>query len=622
LSSRAIGYTLLCFLSVGNLLGVGPPAQTVREAPRKEFSSAYKTALRLLAQKKPGEALAEIDRGLERSPTDSSLHNLRGLALSDLGRLPEAEVSFRNVIRLQPKAAIGYGNLAALFEEMGRSEEAVAFFREAVKREPTNPEFLVRIGSNLAALARYSEAAPYLEKAWAARPRDFRTGYEYARILLELKMTVETAKVLRSLTPPSDPALAARFHALSARVAEERGDNAAALRSYRRAYQLDPEFVGPYIRFTQITLAGGDLKEIEKLPRPPSHLSTNQHFALGLLFASHGASRQAVTHFEAVLRQEPENYEAGYNLTLAYRGVGQTEQAIAFLRKKIEREPSAELVNLLASIEEEAGNQLEAVRYFQRAVEMDPHNEQYNFDLGAEYLTHFTLDPALEVFRVGTQRFPKSARQYLGLGIVHFALRQYADAARAFLTALEIDPSSPGASSAWYSLGPSLSPIEWEHFIPGLKHLAETHPAKAEAQFCYGATLLRVGLALGKGEWLDESESGLTAAVRLKPGLAEAHLELGALFAARKQEEKALQEFLEAIRLDPNSVTGHYRLGQTYRNLGRLELAQEALSRYAQLTRSRNERVTRSRQAVRQFIISESEPKSAPIVRPAGEIPR
>lgn len=619
MSSRAIRYTLLCFLSVGNLLGAGSTVQTVREAPRKELSSAYKTALRLLAQKEPAEALIEVDRGLKANPSDASLHNLRGLALSDLGRLPEAEVSFRNVIRLRPQAAMGYSNLAALFEGMGRSEEAVAFFREALTREPANSEFLLRIGANLAALARYSEAAPYLEKAWVARPRDFRAGFEYARSLLELKRPVEAAGVLRHLTPPSDSALAARFHALSARVAEDRGDNAAALRSYRRAYELDSSFVAAYLRLAQITLAGGDLKEIEKLPPPPSDLSAEQHFALGLMFASGGASRLAATHFEEVLRKEPENNEATYNLALAYQAARQTEKAIEFLRKKIEREPSPELLNLLASFEEEAGNQLEAVRNFQRAVKMDPRNEQYNFDLGAEYLTHFTLDPALEVFRVGTQRFPQSSRQYLGLGVVHFALRQYDDAANVFLTALELDPSSPAAASAWYSLGPSLSPTQWEQFIPQLKQLAKTYPAQAEAQFCYGATLLRVGLALGKGDLLAESESALTTAVRLKPGFAEAHLELGSLFAARKQEENALQEFLEAVRLDPNSVTGHYRLGQTYRNQGRLELAQKALSRYAQLTRSRNERVTQSRQAARQFIITESEPKPAPLVRPSKQ---
>ncbi len=124
-------------------------------------------------------------------------------------------------------------------------------------------------------------------------------------------------------------------------------------------------------------------------------------------------------------------------------------------------------------------------------------------------------------------------------------------------------------------------------------------------QFCFGTTLLRVGLALDKAEWLDESERALATAVRLKPKFTDAHLELGSLFAARKQEEKALKEFLQVVQLDPNSVAGQYRLGQTYRNLGRFELAREVLARYAKLAQMRNEKVTQNSQAVRTFIITD-----------------
>ncbi len=66
-----------------------------------------------------------------------------------------------------------------------------------------------------------------------------------------------------------------------------------------------------------------------------------------------------------------------------------------------------------------------------------------------EYLSHFTFGPALEVFRVGTQKFPDSSRQFLGLAFSHYAVREYAAAADAFTTALEIDPESPAALQAW-----------------------------------------------------------------------------------------------------------------------------------------------------------------------------
>jgi tetratricopeptide (TPR) repeat protein len=603
----AVRCTLLFLLSVGSLSGAALGLQTTtRVAPTtKEASPFSNIAIQLLAQNKFAEALTEVDAGLKQAPYDAFLHNLRGMALSQLGRPQEAEDSFRNVIRLQPQEAIGYTNLGALLERMGRNKEAVELFHQALGRAPTSFVALLGIGTNLATLGKYNEAVPYLEKAWAAHPGDFRTGYQYARALREVKRPIEAANILLQLTPPPYSIPAAQFYALSALVAEDRGDDVAALRSYRRAYELSSASPELYIKLVQITLVAGGPKAVESLPPPPSQLSGVQNLALGELFAAHGAPHQAVTHLEEVVRQEPENDEAAYNLALAYRAAGETRQAVEFLRGKVERKPAAELLNLLASMEEEAGDYVEAVRHYQRAVEMEPHNEDYNFDLASEYLAHDNFEAALEILLVGTQRFPESGRQYLGLGIAHFGLRQYADAARAFLTALEVEPSSPSAASAWYTLGPFLLPAEWEGYIPRLKHLSETHSTTAEVQFCLGTTLLRVGLALDKAEWLDESERALATAVRLKPKFADAHLELGSLFAARKQEEKALKEFLQVVQLDPNSVAGLYRLGQTYRNLGRFELAGEVLARYAKLAQMRNEKVTQNSQAVRMFIITD-----------------
>ena len=61
-----------------------------------------------------------------------------------------------------------------------------------------------------------------------------------------------------------------------------------------------------------------------------------------------------------------------------------------------------------------------------------------------EYLSHFTFGPALDVFRVGTQKFPNSSRQYLGLAFSHYAVREYPDAADAFTKALEIGSGFAG----------------------------------------------------------------------------------------------------------------------------------------------------------------------------------
>jgi len=190
--------------------------------------------------------------------------------------------------------------------------------------------------------------------------------------------------------------------------------------------------------------------------------------------------------------------------------------------------------------------------------------------------------------------------------------REYLEAAKAFLTALELDPSSPTAFRAWNSLPAFLTGAEWNTLLPRLRRLAQSHSRSAEALYCYGASLFQYQLAHGQHDF-ELPQSLLERAFRLQPSLPEAHLQLGNLWLARSEKEKAAGEFREAIQLDPDSELAHYRLGQVYRDLNKLDLAQQELARYTELARHRREEMTRSRCAIKQFILAQSKVSSGAI---------
>jgi tetratricopeptide (TPR) repeat protein len=281
----------------------------------------------------------------------------------------------------------------------------------------------------------------------------------------------------------------------------------------------------------------------------------------------------------------------------------------------LENHPTAELHNLVASFQESAGHYVEAVHHYQIAVELEPTNEQYYFDLGLEYLAHFTFGPAIDVFQVGIKKFPGVSRQYEGKGLAHYAMREYPQAADAFLTALEMSPSSPSAFAAWNALQSALDPLELERVLPRLKSLAQTHPKSAEAKYCYGQALLNQSLSSNQPEQLSLVQTLIEEVCRLKPDFAPGHLLYGNLFLARKEPEKAIAEFQETIRLDARNEMAHYRLGQTYRNQNQLELAQQQLALHAQLVKTRRELMARSRSAIKQFVLAQSGSKSGAIIQ-------
>ena len=309
------------------------------------------------------------------------------------------------------------------------------------------------------------------------------------------------------------------------------------------------------------------------------------------------------------MQLDPSNRVATLNLALAYKNLGKSSAAIDLLRRELVSHPAAELYNTLGSVEEESGQYVEAVQSFQRAVELDPNNEQYYFDLGVEYLTHFTFGPAAEVYRVGTRKFPNSSRQYLGLAFSHYAVREYREAADAFTTAMEIDPDSPAVFQAWNTVLSSLGPNDWEDLLPRLDRLAGAHPQSAELAFCYGAALFRSEFAKGQKAALDRPQAFLEKAVGIRPDFPAAHLELGGLYAAGKLNQKAVDEYLEVIHEDPKSDIAHYRLGQLYREMNQVELATQELARYQELARLHQDELKRSRGKIKQFIIPTMPPQ-------------
>lgn len=575
-------------------------------SPRNaDAQAAYQQAVELLQSGKNAESLELINTAIAAGARDPALYNVRGLAASGLGHDHEAEESFRTVIRLAPQSAMGYNNLGVLLSKLGRYKDSAAAFREGQAREPQNFTALLGLGTSLAALHDYAAAAGYLEKAWNLRPGDFQVGYEWALALHQAKQSAAAKKVLNQNSAPQDPEQAAKYYSLAGVVAVDLNEYAAASQFYRRAYASNPGSYEIYLALARATLSAGVDPSREGLPAPPANLSEKQNLALGLLFASAEAYAEAIPRFEEALHQDTANDAIILNLAAAYKNTGKSAAAIDLIQQTVKARPSAELYSILAGIEEEAGQYVEAVQSYQRAVELDPTNEQYYFDLGMEYLSHFTFGPAAEVFRVGVQKFPTSSRQFLGLAFSHYAVREYSEAGDAFTSALETDPESPAVFQAWKTMLSFLAPKDWEGLLPRLSRLATAHPQSAELVFCYGGGLFRSEFAKGSTGALDRPQGLLEKSVRLRRNFPEAHLELGSLYAARKQNQKAVDEYLEAIRQDPKSDIAHYRLGQVYREMNKLELASQELTRYQELYSLRQEELKRGRSAIKQFVLSQ-----------------
>jgi tetratricopeptide (TPR) repeat protein len=138
-------------------------------------------------------ALAEFDRALALNPRYIEAHIHRGLALTALGRVEEADAAFRAAARLDQPTAAGFSRhvaarlanlhaqVAGAYAEAGAYTEAVAEYLRAVELGPTFHDIRYRLARLLLERGNALEAREHLEQIVAAHP-----GFLDARAALGL----------------------------------------------------------------------------------------------------------------------------------------------------------------------------------------------------------------------------------------------------------------------------------------------------------------------------------------------------------------------------------------------------------------------------------------------------
>ena len=81
-------------------------------------------------------ALRAYDRAIAADPTRIDAHVNRGRLLHELGRLDEAEQTYRDAIMSGARDALLFYNLGVLLDDMNRKPEAMQAYETALREDP------------------------------------------------------------------------------------------------------------------------------------------------------------------------------------------------------------------------------------------------------------------------------------------------------------------------------------------------------------------------------------------------------------------------------------------------------------------------------------------------------
>jgi tetratricopeptide (TPR) repeat protein len=385
-----------------------------------------------------------------------------------------------------------------------------------------------------------------------------------------------------------------------------------AIEHLKTAVQIKPELAEARINLGATLARAGKAELAAEQFRKAAELEPGNYDAnhnLGEFYIQTGKIAEGQPYLEQAFRIHPDAYDNGYDLAMADFLLDKREAARQVIHGLIQRKDTGELRNLLGQIDEKDGRYLEAANDYEAAAHLDP-SEDNIFDWGSEMLLHRTYEPAITIFRQGTERYPKSPRMFIGLGLAYYSRGIYDKAIDALIAAADLNPADPRAY-VFLSKAYNSSPLQADEVIQRFRRYAELQPGNALAQYYYAVSLWKGKRVSDPGTDMSSVESLLEKAIALDDSLAQAHVQLGNFYADQHNYDKSIPQYVRALELDQNLSDAHYRLGTDYVHVGQKDNAQKEFAIYQKLRAEHLAEVERERAEVQQFVYSEKAPAAS-----------
>lgn len=487
------------------------------------------------------EAAQEIEAVLVLAPNNGEAHRLRGDLYRHRGEFEQAAEAYQKALMLAPAQITIYASLNyQLRQHDGRPEDWLEIVQAALSFNPHEPSLYLALGDHWqqqgnreAAINAYLSALEQLEPD--ALPGSFllpATGqgraFVYSRlaqIYEEQGQTTLALNYYQAMTAAAPDAAWTKI--VLGDVWRRQNDLDQAEAFYRRALEIDPDYLIAYLRLAEINATRGDDDEVAALQQQAIQLAESQ---LSPSQNEETAETGAIADLPElpVFSDEP----------LPAAAVPDGDHLIEQMRLA---EEEVATLGLLTHLYQLSGRTDEAIELYQSRLAQSEQGggspaleAQYHKALGDLYLSQGRLEPAAEAYQqaVALDRWWTEAR--LGLATALMAQNEGEAAVEQLQTAVDF---APGVMEAHLALADAL--------------LQEGHPD--EAQVIYEAVA-----------------ADYPSSARPKQLLAE-------YYEAHGQPQAALVLYRQALAQEPDNAALYLALGRVQLSQGDAAQAQAIL---------------------------------------------
>lgn len=551
--------------------------------------------------------------------------NRLGESYRVLGRLAEADQSYRQALALDPIYPWPYHNLGLLAEQQGDLPRAATFFRQALDRHQRNPDRAIawyHLGEVYRWLAQTQEAVDAYQKAAALDPTYAEPWSSLGDVYRRLDQPDEAMTAYRRAIGlnPKEPW---PYHYLGW-LHEQRGQHDTASTRFQQAierHRADPERALSWQELGQVYFTQKRYQEASKAFRQAGALDPTYalpwHY-LGDTYRVLNRAEEAINAYERASRLDPAYAATWSNLGDLYMAVARPDEAISAYQRTIGLDPANSWAyHHLGDLSKQRGDYQAALSNYRQATKR--HTQDHDralawTSLGDIYRQLHRYDQAIEAYQQAGRFDPTYAWPYHNLGLIYEEQGQFELALTNYQKAIHHHQGDQERAALWDHLGGIYQQLgQYEKAAAAYRQVNELEPHQAVPWNSLG-TVYR---ALNR---LDEAIVAYERAAELDPTYAWPYHNLGLIYQQRGEYEPALNYYQQAIErhsqdvdraaaweqmghietarqqldeavtayhrateLDPADALPWYHLGNVYRSLKRTDEAISAYQRASQL---------------------------------------
>jgi tetratricopeptide (TPR) repeat protein len=324
--------------------------------------------------------------------------------------------------------------------------------------------------------------------------------------------------------------------------------------------------------------------------------NTEAYADLGINESRQEHYKEAIPAYRKALALNPKLNEIRLNLGLAYFKSAELKEAIQAFTPLLSVYPPNSLDHLrvgtlIGMSHFSLGEFAAAIPFLRTAANSDPQNIIYRFSLAQSCLFAHQYQCVLDNYQDLLKLNAESAAADMLAGQAYDEMKNTNGAIEQFRAAVKADPKWP---EAHFGLGYLLwtqnqcdeASKEFEAELANVPDHARAMTFLADCKIQLGHT--------------GDAQPLIEKALKIDPGIAKAHADLGLIYQEQGKQEDALRELTTAVKMTPQDANIHWRLARLYQSMGRREEAKAEFDKTSSLHKAENDSVFKQLKSAQQ----------------------